>query len=368
MKGRIGARAVVTLAISTCLAGALWAQGTTPYKLGRFQQGQRTFIGVVLNDSLVIDLAQANQAYEKENPTAAKVTLPGNMRQLLADFDTGGVRTRVGAIAAAAAARRPAGAMDVTSLKTLPPVIPQNILNAAVNYVEHGQEMAGRGGPAAPAKVPESIAGIWMRKPGDTRQNPYVFPKAVGAVVGNGDAIQLPPGRTQVDWECELAVVIGRTADHVPVERARDYIFGYTLENDVSDRGSRGDGRHGSDWFLGKSHATFAPLGPYIVPKEFVPDPQKMPIKFTLSGKVMQDSNTDRMTHNVYEMVSYVTHILKLQPGDIIATGSPAGVGTARATPIYMKAGDTSVCTIGNIGTLTNPVVGSQVTPTAGSR
>jgi 2-keto-4-pentenoate hydratase/2-oxohepta-3-ene-1,7-dioic acid hydratase in catechol pathway len=246
------------------------------------------------------------------------------------------LKARLAAIAAAAAPARPAGAMELSGLKTLPPVMPQNILNAAANYTEHAQEMAGRGGqPATPANVPASIPGIWMRKPGDTRQNPYVFPKAVGAVVGNGEPIQLPPGRPQVDWECELAVVMGRVADRVAVENANDYIFGYTLQNDVSDRGGRADGRHGSDWFLGKSHPTFAPLGPFIVPKEFVADPMKMPIKFVLSGKVMQDSNTDRMTHNVYEMVSYVTHILRLQPGDIVSTGSPAGVGTARETPLH---------------------------------
>ena len=138
-------------------------------------------------------------------------------------------------------------------------------------------------------------------------------------------------------------MVIGRTADHVTVEQAKDYVFGYTLMNDVSDRGGRADARHGSDWLLGKSHPTFAPLGPFVVPQEFVPDPQKMPIKFTLSGKVMQDSNTERMTHTVHELVSYASNIITLQPGDIVATGSPAGVGTARETPIYMKAGDISV-------------------------
>ncbi|MCA1585278.1 MAG: fumarylacetoacetate hydrolase family protein [Acidobacteria bacterium] len=356
---------VLTAALWIGAAGlAVTAQGT-PYKLGTFAQGDRTFVGVVLNDTVVIDLAQANQAFEKENPSGTKVTIPGEMKALLAAYETGGVRARVAAMASAAAAKRPAFALEIKAVKTLPPVMPQNILNAAVNYTEHAKEMAGRGGEPQPAaKVPESIPGIWMRKPGDTRHNPYVFPKLVGTVIGNGENIQLPPERPQVDWECELAAVIGRPADHVPVERAGDYIFGYTLQNDVSDRGARGDGRHGSDWFLGKSHATFGPLGPYIVPKEFVPDPQKMPITFTLSGKVMQDSNTDRMTHTVYEMVSFVSNILKLQPGDIVSTGSPAGVGTARATPIYMKAGDTSVCTIGNIGTLTNPVVGAA-TPTA---
>jgi 2-keto-4-pentenoate hydratase/2-oxohepta-3-ene-1,7-dioic acid hydratase in catechol pathway len=93
-----------------------------------------------------------------------------------------------------------------------------------------------------------------------------------------------------------------------------------------------------------------------VVPRQFVPDPQKLAVKFTLSGKVMQDSNTDRMTHNVFELVEYASHMMTLHPGDLISTGSPAGVGTARATPIYFKDGDTSVCTIESIGTLQNPV------------
>jgi 2-keto-4-pentenoate hydratase/2-oxohepta-3-ene-1,7-dioic acid hydratase in catechol pathway len=317
----------------------------TPFKLGTFAQGSRTFVGLVLNDATAVDLSKADPS------------LPADMKALLEQYDS--VRAKLASIASSAAATRPAHAYDIKSLKTLPPVMPQNILNAAVNYTEHAKEMTGIStsgfdGNAAPPK--EGIPGIWQRKPGDTRHNPYVFPKMVGAVVGNGDAIRLPAGRDQVDWECELSVVVGREADHVPVERARDYIMGFTLQNDVSDRAGRGDGRHGSDWFMGKSHATFAPLGPYIVPKEFVADPQKLAIKFTLSGKVMQDSSTDRMTHTVYEMLSYVSHIMTLKPGDIVATGSPAGVGAARK--IFMKPGDLSVCTIEGIGTLTNPVVG----------
>ena len=336
-----------------CLAVAMSvvvAQSNTPYKLGRFAQGGRTFLGLVLNDSVVVDLSKAEPS------------LPSDMTRLLEQYDS--LKSRLASIASEAAAKRPAHAYDVKSLDTLPPVIPQNILNAAVNYTEHAKEMAGRSAntvdpPATPAPA-EGIPGIWTRKPGDQRHNPYVFPKPVGAVIGDGDSIRLPPGRDQVDWECELAIVIGRAADHVSVEQAKDYIFGYTLENDVSDRGGRGDRRHGSDWFIGKGHSTFAPLGPYLVPKEFVPDPQKLPIKFTLSGKTMQDSNTDRMTHNVYELVSFVSHILALRPGDIIATGSPAGVGAAR--DVYMKAGQTAVCSIGGIGTLTNPVVATSQT------
>jgi 2-keto-4-pentenoate hydratase/2-oxohepta-3-ene-1,7-dioic acid hydratase in catechol pathway len=126
--------------------------------------------------------------------------------------------------------------------------------------------------------------------------------------------------------------------------------------NDVSDRGGRADGRHGSDWQLGKSHDTFAPLGPYVVPRQFVPNPQKLAVKFTLNDTVMQDSNTDRMTHTVFELVEYASHMMTLYPGDLISTGSPAGVGTARATPVYFKPGDRSTCTIESIGTLRNPV------------
>ena len=131
-----------------------------------------------------------------------------------------------------------------------------------------------------------------------------MFMKSPAAVIAAGEAIRLPVGRTQIDWECELGVVIGRTANHVSIERAGDFIFGYTLENDVSDRGGRGDTRHGSDWLLGKNHDTFAPMGPFITPKEFVPNPQNMPVKFTLNGQVMQDANTSLMIHTIVEQVS----------------------------------------------------------------
>ena len=323
------------------VAVSLTAQVNT-FKLGRFSQGGRTFLGVVVDDARVVEI-----------PASAGTSL----KAVIGDYAKH--RPMLLDLAAKARAGKGPGIHDLKSLDTLAPIPdPLSMLNAAVNYVEHGNEMARAGGaPATPAPAPASIPGIWERKAGDTRQNPYLFPKLPAAITGDGEPIRLPGGRDRVDWECELAVVIGRTADHVTPEQARDHVFGYTLMNDVSDRGGRADGRHGSDWLIGKSHPTFAPLGPFVVPQEFVADPQKMPIRFTLSGKVMQDSSTDRMTHSVFELVSYASYILTLQPGDIIATGSPAGVGTARDTPIYMKAGDVSVCTIGNIGTLTNPVV-----------
>ena len=335
-----GPMVVVFLIAALSMASGQKA-GPTAFRLGTFAQGDRAFLGLVMNDKQVLDLSKADSS------------LPTEMRALIQSYDS--VEPRLAKLAATvrATSSSPAYALDLSTLRTLPPVTPENILNAAVNYVEHAQELASA--TAKPAMPPsEGIPGIWERKPGDTRHNPYVFPKMVGALIGNGEAIRLPPGRDRVDWECELAIVIGRPASRVPVERAAEFIFGYTLQNDVSDRAARPDARHGSDWFIGKSHDTFAPLGPYIVPKAFVADPQSLPITFVLSGKTMQDSNTSRMTHNVFEMVSYVSHIMTLKPGDIVSTGSPAGVGAARN--VFMKPGDLSVCTIGSIGTLRNPV------------
>ena len=342
--------------VVAALAAGAAAQSNEPFKIGTFESGSDRFAGLVVGDRLVVRL------------DAADASLPRDVMGIIAGYD--GLRARLQAIAGRVARQEtptPASILDLKSVKVLPPLMPGTILNAAVNYTEHAVEMARpaaaatapAAAPAAPAKAaapPPSIPGIWQRKPGDTRHNPYLFMKARSAVIADGESIRIPPGRDRIDWECELSIVVGRTASRVPVERAAEFIFGYTLQNDVSDRGGREDGRHGSDWLIGKSHDTFAPLGPFVVPREFVPDPQKLAIKFTLNGKVMQDSSTDRMTHTVHEVLSYASHIMTLAPGDVIATGSPAGVGTARATPVYMKAGDLAVCSIERIGVLTNPV------------
>jgi 2-keto-4-pentenoate hydratase/2-oxohepta-3-ene-1,7-dioic acid hydratase in catechol pathway len=328
----------------------LSAQRTEPYKLGMFQQNNRSFVGlVVAADTLVVDLSRAN------------VGAPATLKALIAGWDMA-MAGKIAALAAASAKQAPAFSFKIADVKTLPPIgDPSVLLNAALNYQEHALEVRGGATIASNAasvdpKVALGIPGYWTRQPGDPRHNPYYFLKAVSSITGNGDPILLPPGRDQIDGECELNIVLGRTAKRVKAGQAAEYIFGYTLDNDVSDRGGRADGRHGTDWAVAKSHDTFFPMGPYVVPKQFVPNPQKLAIKFSLSGKVMQDSNTDRMTHNVYELVEYASHLMTLKPGDMISTGSPAGVGTARATPIYFKDGDTSTCTIEGIGTLENPV------------
>src|SRR4029079_8092739 len=139
------------------------------------------------------------------------------------------------------------------------------------------------------------------------------------------DPIRMPRGRTQIDFECEFDTVIGKLAKYVPIDQADSYIFGYTIQIDVSDGGGRGDRKMGgSDWLVGKNHDTFGPLGPFIVPKEFVKDPQNIKHTFTLNGTVVQDSNTSRMGHSMYELLSFASNILTLSPGDVISGGSPA--------------------------------------------
>jgi 2-keto-4-pentenoate hydratase/2-oxohepta-3-ene-1,7-dioic acid hydratase in catechol pathway len=342
------------------MPGQRAAASAAPYKLGTFESGGRTFVGLVVNDTLVADIGQANAAFERDNASAPKLAMPGEMKALIGRYDE--IRERLGLLAGAmGASSRPAYVQQVAALKTRPPVMyPTTMLNAAVNYAEHAAEMSRAGGagqsiaPTTSAPESQSMPGLWERKAGDTRHNPYFFLKPPSVVIANGEAIQLPPGREKIDWECELSVVIGKTATRVPLDKATDYIFGYTLENDVSDRGGRGVA--GSDWLINKGHDTFAPMGPFIGSSQ---GSRRSRSRSTRSW----DSSTDRMTHTAVEMVSFGSHILTLRAGDVIALGSPAGVGTARETPIYFKAGDTAVCTIESIGTLTNPIVAAAPSP-----
>jgi len=350
-------RLPVVIALIFTVSTRLFAQEVVPFKLGTFEDSDGTYLGLVLEDRLIVHIEQANQAL-----AGAKPTIPGDMTGLITQYD--GLRDRLHAIARTAASMSGAAYIkDVSAVDVRPPMMPHVIYNAASNYALHDAEMARRSNPQADLEptppAPNAITGIWEREPDDIRQNPYMFLKLPNTIIADGEAIRVPPGRPNLDWECELAVVIGKTASRVSVADAEDYIFGYTLENDVSDRGGRGDGRMGGgpDWFLQKNHDTFAPFGPYIVPKEFVDDPLNLKQTLTMSGEVMQDSNTGNMTHDIYDMLSYVSHVITMTPGDVYALGSPSGVGTARVPPIYMQAGDTAVCEIEGIGVLTNPVV-----------
>jgi 2-keto-4-pentenoate hydratase/2-oxohepta-3-ene-1,7-dioic acid hydratase in catechol pathway len=189
--------------------------------------------------------------------------------------------------------------------------------------------------------------------------------KNSGTVQNPGDPIYLPRklNSSAVDYECELAVVIGKPCYNVPRERALEYVLGYTCANDVSARDWQMK-YGGSQWCRGKTFATFCPLGPVLVTPDEIPDPNQLSIKTILNGNVMQDWNTNDMIFDVPTLIEFLSGSTRLAPGTVILTGTPHGVGGARKPPVYLQHGDTVSIEIEGIGTLTNPVLDE---PNAGS-
>ena len=184
--------------------------------------------------------------------------------------------------------------------------------------------------------------------------SPIIFSKFSTCVIGSGDAIYIPKGSTQVDYEAELAVVIGRKAKNISASDAMDHVFGYTNFNDVSARDFQfADGQ----WQRGKSCDTFAPMGPFVATADEIGDPHQLNIKFRLNGETLQDSNTCQLIFKIPELIEFISSSITLEPGDVIATGTPPGVGFARKPPIFMKPGDVAEVEIDGLGTLSNPIV-----------
>ena len=185
-------------------------------------------------------------------------------------------------------------------------------------------------------------------------ERPVVFSKFTTSVIAPGEPVVLPLSSKQVDYEAELAVVIGRRAKNISADRALDYVLGYTAVNDVSARDFQfADGQ----WQRGKSCDTFAPMGQTIVTTDTIPDPHKLSIKLILNGQTMQDSNTDQLIFGVPRLIEFLSQTITLEPGDVIATGTPAGVGFARNPPVFLKPGDEMEVQIEGMGGLANPIV-----------
>ncbi len=337
---------VVIALIALATPGLALAQGTAgaqkvePFKLGTFEIEGEPRIGIVLQDKLILDLSTANRVLER-NPAYPEIPMPEDMRELVARYEYG-MKERLYEIVNAYTSRqqgasRPGYVYDVGKVDTLAPIMPSKMLNAAVNFYSH----VGEGG--TPEEQKKAAAERKAK-----RGVPYLFWKpTTGAIIGDGEPIVIPYGRDRVDWEVELGIVIGRTAKYVPATEAEDYIFGYTVHMDVSDRGGRPPGGFGggSDWFVGKGHDSFSPLGPWIVPKEFYGDPMER-LRQTLSvgGQKMQDAQAGDMINN--------------------GTSGGTGVGTAyRGEQRFLKPGETVTATIEGIGSLTMPVVGEKEPP-----
>lgn len=222
----------------------------------------------------------------------------------------------------------------VEVVKVLAPVEPAQIIGIGLNYRKHAEETG--------AKLPEF---------------PIVFFKNRSAVQNPGDPIEIPRklASEQVDYECELAVVIGKKCKNVSRENALDYVLGYCCANDVSARDWQRNGG-GGQWSRGKSFDTFCPLGPCLVTRDEIADPQNLAIRTKLNGEVVQSSNTADMIFDVRTLVAFLSGSTTLPAGTMILTGTPSGVGMARTPPRWLKAGDEVSIEIDGIGVLTNPV------------
>ncbi len=343
----------------------LRTESAEPFKVGTFDINGMPQVGIVLRDSLVVDLKVANLTLEM-NPAYPKVPMPADMLELISRHEHGlkyrpyEIVTDLVANNRLTGNQRPAYVYDVDELRIRPPIMyPGKILNAAVNCYSHVNES---GAPE------EQVAARRQRR--EQRGVPYLLLKpSRGAVIGNGDEIVIPYGRDRIDWEVEFGAVIGRTARYVSARDAQDYVFGYVVSIDVSDRGGRPPGGNPlrSDWFVGKGHDTFAPQGPWIAPKEFYGNPmENLRQTLSISGTRLQEARAGDMIHSLWELIEYGSSIVSLFPGDVINNGTSGGTAAGadvRGEDRFLKPGEVVEASIDGIGTLRMPVVAGKQRP-----
>ena len=353
---RLGLAAVAAAALA--IPTALDAQAPVePFKVGSFAVGGRQFVGLVLRDQFIVDITAANAAMP-----SGRIEAPAHMVDLIERYDSG-VRSRLVQITndlvqnngLTGDARRPY-VHPVASVDILAPIAnpwPSKIMNAAVNFYTHACEGCTPEQLAARTKERQTNRGV-----------PYLFLKPTrGAIIGDGDEVIMPFGRDEIEWEVELAIVFGRQGKYVAARRAYDHVFGYMIGMDISDRGGRPPGGYGSgsDWFVGKGHDTFAPQGPWIVPKEFFGDPmQKLHQQLVIDGVTVQEARAGDMIHSIPELIEYASSLITIFPGDVLQSGTSGGTGAGRVKRAsgsgYLVDGETLSASIEGIGTLRHRV------------
>jgi len=353
--------AVVALA-SPALVHAQAMTSAEAFKVGTFEIDGAPTVGVVLRDALIIDLAAANTALEID-PMYAHVNAPADMLELIGQYEYG-LKYRIYDIVNNVVGNNLLGAdyvHRVEDVGILPPIMyPSKIMNAAVNFYTHACEGC----------TPEELQANTRERQAN-RGVPYLFLKPTrGAIIGSGEDIIMPYGRDRIEWEVELAVVFGRAGKYISANRAYDHVFGYMVAMDISDRGGRPPGGYGSgsDWFVGKGHDTFAPMGPWIVPKEFYGDPmERLHQSLVIDGVTVQEARAGDMIHNIPELIEYASSLITVYPGDVMQSGTSGGTGSGRVERAtgsgYLQAGETIQASIEGIGTLRHTVVAEDMIP-----
>ncbi len=305
-----------------------------------FINRNRTGVGILLDDR-VLDLSKLGDTQK----IARKVKTKSVFNDMVSLIEAGPqiIQFLEEAVEGSSKRKRPKGDklfLPLNQVKIAAP-IPRprkNVFCVGMNYLEHVREGA--------AVIPG--------RSGDAPEFPNFFTKPPTAVIGDGDAIVLDPSVTQsLDYEVELGVVIGRRGVNIPESDALSYVFGYTIINDISARNLQ---RRQAQWFKGKSLDTTCPMGPCIVLRQDIPSPQNLNIRLSLNGQEMQSSNTRYMIFSIPKLICELSLGMMLEPGDIIATGTPSGVGSHRQPPIFLKVGDMLHAEIEGIGVLRNHV------------
>lgn len=351
--------ALIQPALAQKASSTVSDQPATPFRLATFEAQGKVRVGLVVEDKL-LDIAEAN-AYLMKQTGVPAVTIPGDMRALIEQYGT--VSKRLYQIANYVTDKKLLAASGLgfvyeagkVSIKA-PIKYPYNLLCMAANYRAHRAEMARPAGATTPAA---GGGGFVNAEVDPDKDAPYLFAKSPrSCIIDPGQAYLIPPGRDKIDWEGELVIVMGKPATRVSIRDANDSIFGYTVGYDVSDRGgqSRTNPSFSVDWFSGKSRDGAAPTGPFIVPKEFLPNRANLRLVTKVNDRVVQDGNTQDLIYDIEHIVTYISSILTLYPGDMIFTGTPDGVGAGRKPPEFVKSGDVVTITIEGIGTLQTPI------------
>ena len=332
----------------------------TPFKLATFEAAGKARVGLVLG-TRILDIEAANAVVVQAFDLRGGPPMPRDMRTLIENYET--VAPSLYRIANYFKDLKTDGAsfaFDVAKTAIKAPIkYPYNLLAAAANYKLHAGEMFPPGSPQQKA----------ANEADQDKEDPVFFAKSPrSCIIDPDETYAIPPGRN-IDWEGELAIVIGKPAFKVAEAQAHDYVFGYSIMYDLSDRG--GSGRrpltgmfNGPNWFAGKSGDRSAPFGPFIVPKEFAPNPPHFHIVTKVNGVVKQDGNTKNLIWDEAHMVRFLTSILTLYPGDVISSGTPDGVGAGRKPPEFLTPGDVVSIEIDGIGTLTTPMRAATNPPT----
>ncbi len=331
------------------------------FKLGTFRERDgRSFVAFVIGDKAV-EITACHKLFTashfvKAGTLASTESLSGLLDDWQRSFLVLQAMVEFVQSESLEGARLKGSVFSLASLRTLPPIArPPKILHSAANYPEHVKEMSGYTQSQGSVEKSKVFTGD------KTRARPYLFLKASCALAGAYDDIVMPEGEHQIDWEAEVAAVIGRPGKRIKAEHAIDHVAGFMTANDVTCRDGlfREDrANFRTDWLSSKSYDTFEPMGPYFVPREFVPNHRDMHLRLSVNGEVKQDGSTASMIFSLEEQMEFASAMMTLESGDIFVTGTIGGVGQSTGT--YLKVGDVVETEVLGLGMQRNKVVAAK--------